>query len=56
MVTKIHEIKQTCHLHAQQFKFLIDRRSIETAYEFPILSYVTLQSQSTTRKEMKPSE
>lgn len=35
-------------IHAQQFKVFFNGRSIEAAYEFPILGDVTLQPQSTT--------
>lgn len=38
---------------SQQFKFLVNRRSIEAAHKFPILGYVTLQSQTSTRIKCK---
>ena len=49
---KIEGLKYNPHnLHAQQLKFLIDRRSIETMQKFAVLCYVTLKPQSSTTKK-----
>lgn len=41
-------IQNKSNLHAQLFKFLINRRGIETTNKLPILCYITLQTQSST--------